>query len=92
MPSDVRWQVRKAQCKTCMEEVPNGRGADGRLVWVVYRDGGEFGCRPNAVEAIAYATRKARAYVQDSRFSADEARSFAECVLAAVVLSEGETR
>jgi hypothetical protein len=67
-----RWRVRKAQCQTCIEnarlydDANNvgdnlGYGADGKLVWVVYRDGGEFGCRPTHDEAVKYAHRKAEA-------------------------------
>ena len=31
-PANLEWSVRKAQCKTCMDEVPHGRGADGRFL------------------------------------------------------------
>lgn len=57
-----RWRVRKTQCQTCIDEQMGGHGWDGRRVWVIYRDDGEFSCRPSHAEAIAYATRKAIAY------------------------------
>lgn len=64
--SDREWVVRKAQCKTCMEMRAeygsDNNGGDGRPLWVIYRRGGEFGCRPSFPEAIEYATRKANAY------------------------------
>lgn len=54
-----RWRIRKAQCQTCIEMRAeygsDNYGGDGQPVWVVYRDGGEFGCRPTFSEAIEYA-------------------------------------
>lgn len=61
------WTIRKGQCETCIEMRAeygsDNNGGDGQPVWVVYRKGGEFGCRETFAEAIEYATRKAQAYV-----------------------------
>lgn len=62
-----RWRVQKARCQTCIDlaaragDCQPGNGANGQPVWVVYRDGGEFGCRPTFTEAVKYAHRKAEA-------------------------------
>ena len=66
MSADVRWRIRKTRCETCIENArlydgQPGNGANGQRVWVVYRDGGEFGCRPTFTEAMQYAHRKAKA-------------------------------
>lgn len=48
-----RWRIRKGRCEECHE--------DGYVIWM--HTGQLYGCRPTHDEAVEFATRKARRWL-----------------------------